>query len=826
MFRISEHVDFDVQGRAVCPACQLDGKGRKKNLALIPNTDGAYKCHRGCTSDEIRAALGADRPKQVPQALVRPPANTTVSPQKVKEAHELLMNHAGDRARKWLNDRGITNEMIQRHQLGLVRSKQGQNMVPAISIPIPADEAGTAYWQKKRIAPWEPEPPEDWQPWSQKGIPAQTWFTWLPAEATATWVCEGEWDAIMLGWAARQAELPIAICSFTCGAGTVPDAGDLAKLPGPVTSFYDRNDKPTKKGLIPGEEGAIKLAKALGQRGRIAQVPMPAGCIVNGWDVSDALNSGYSIDDFISAAEQATAPTAEETKAPNPIRDRLVWNDELMARAADYTEWLVPDILTANELFLLAAGPRAGKSLLAMTLAKAVAEGSEFLGRPTTQGSVVYVCMEDSDSKLKEREQAQGWGEGLPVAWIQKFRLSELPQLRELVEELDPRLLIIDTLSRVKDSAISESSAEMSQLLEPLQDLARDLECCVLLVHHTGKVNLDNADTIDIFDTIRGSSAIRAVCRGTLVLAADDRCYRLCCENGWNKADLKVVLDANTLTWRLIGQWNPIVNGGQKDAVIDYLKQHLSASIDQMNRDLDISKDSLYKVLSRLATSDITEEKVVKKGQRRRYVYSLALFHASRALLDTIGQGGGLSNSANPDPASDRGAIGQNILFSPDATGSIIDQTVTHPDCDSLIDPESVSSKETVQYRGKRGSNPRGIRVSAIGQVPDKGKTAQASNPDRASDSAAKLDSGKIMDNADLTGQIDQQIDQPLAEGDPVEILIEGKWYPATYIKPLNKHVFSPLTRALEDACAVLLSGNRVERPIDCVRRLVHANEP
>lgn len=819
MFRITEHVDFDVQGRAICPACQLEGKAKRKNLALVPNTDGAYKCHRGCTPDEIRAALGADRPKQVPQALAVAQVNSTVSPQKIKDAHKHLMSRFGAAARRWLNQRGITDELAQRHQLGLVRSKQGQNMVSAVSIPIPADTEGTAYWQKKRIAPWETDPPDNWQPWSQKGIPPKTWFTWLPAEAEGTWICEGEWDAMMLGWAARQAELPVAVASFTCGAGTVPPESELAKLPGQVTIFYDRNDRPRKDGQRPGEAGAEKLAKALGERARIGRVPMPDGCTVEGWDVSDALNNGFTLADFQTAAAAAQPLAVDLVKQANPIRDRLVWNDDLIARAADYTEWLVPEILTANELFLLAAGPRAGKSLLAMTLAKAVAEGSEFLGRPTTQGSVVYVCMEDNDTKLKEREQAQGWGEGLPVAWLQKFKLSELPQLREVVEELDPRLVVIDTLSRVKDSSISESSAEMSQLLEPLQEMARDLECCVLLIHHTGKVNLDNADTIDVFDTIRGSSAIRAVCRGTLILAADDRCYRLCVENGWGKADLKVVLDANTLTWRLIGQWNPIVNGGQRDAVIEYLKQHLSASIDQMHRDLNLPKDSLYKVLSRLATSDITEEKVVKTGRRRYYVYSLALFHASRALLGTNGQSTNLSNSANADTASDRGAIGQNILFLPDASGSIIDQTVTRLKCDSLIDPESVSSKEVVQYREKRGQNPHGVRVSAIGQLLDKGGSDDASNPDSASDSAAISDNGKILDSADPIGQIDQRIDQPLKSGEQIEVLISGIWVAATYQKPIQRYKFSPITRALGPACAVWVRNDRLEVTLDCVRR-------
>jgi hypothetical protein len=45
------------------------------------------------------------------------------------------------------------------------------------------------------------------------------------------------------------------------------------------------------------------------------------------------------------------------------------------------------------------------------------------------------------------------------------------------------------------------------------------------------KVSAENAGQIDLFDTIRGSSAIRAVCRGTMIIAASERNYRLCVEN-------------------------------------------------------------------------------------------------------------------------------------------------------------------------------------------------------------------------------------------------------------------------------------------------------
>jgi len=50
MFSITDHVEFDAQNRAVCPSCASDGKGKKKNLTLVPDKgtttySGAYKCH-------------------------------------------------------------------------------------------------------------------------------------------------------------------------------------------------------------------------------------------------------------------------------------------------------------------------------------------------------------------------------------------------------------------------------------------------------------------------------------------------------------------------------------------------------------------------------------------------------------------------------------------------------------------------------------------------------------------------------------------------------------------------------------------------------------
>jgi len=852
MFKITDHDEFNNRGRAICPCCALDGKTTKRNLALIPDTDGAYKCHRGCSPDDIRDALGQPKPQQIPAALVKPPAaRVTVTPQKVKAAHDHLVK-SGESAKAWLNARGITLEMTAHYRLGAYRARVGkQGMAWAIGIPIPNHD-GTQYYIKKRVAPWDKEiqQSKDYQPWSQYGIPPKVLTTQKPEQPKQTWLCEGEWDAIMLGWAVSHnsdVKNDIQVSCFTCGAGSIPPAGELDQLAGDVIVFYDRNDKPLKDGTIPGEAGAQKVAIALGNRGAIAQVPMPENCTVNGWDVSDALNSGFTLEHFIQAAAAAVKPeptTTTKAKADkNPLRSRLVWNDDLLDRAPDYTEWLVDEVLTADELFLLAAGPRAGKSLLAMTLAKTVAEGGEFLGRPVTQGKVIYVCLEDGEAKLKERETAQGWSRGLPVAWLQKFKLSELPHLREIAEELDPRLIVLDTLSRIKDSTVSESSAEMSQILEPLQEMAKDLGCCILLVHHTGKVSIDNANTIDVFDTVRGSSAIRAVCRGTLIIAAGEKNYRLFVENGWKKHDLNVVLDSNTWSWRLIGQWKPgQINLTQKDQIIDYLKQVGQATIEQIHEATKIPQKSLYEQLSRLQTSEDASSKVVKTGARRKYLYHLALFN-------TIQQLNSVLNSENPNPESVTDAIQQKNISSlseesdqrdqtPDHTTRTTaksDQTVhtsvdaglsafgityptelTKPASDKGLTHADHSDHKYppttfVEYRHAGGSNVDGESVSPIQHPIQQTGGVEYKKPDHNADVVRET-----VISSDQRDQDDYDDEHPEAD---CEVIHKGWTWTAKYVRDADKMMLCSKTRKLEPV-------HRVELWVKGKPKRVEVTEP
>jgi AAA domain len=626
MFKITEHVEFDEKGRAICPFCFQEGK-TDKNLSLIPNTDGAYKCFRGHTPAQIREALGQPKDQQVPAALAAkqvPAPNVLTPAEKVVEACDRLMNC--NEAMQWLTDRGITADITFHFQLGLVRAKCGDKHLSGIGIPITADIEGQTFYVKKRVSPWlsKAEQPTGYKKWSQYGIPSMCWFTYQPEHPKQTWIVAGEWDAMMLGWAMRDQD-KIAICTFTTGEGNIPrDPAELAKLKGELITFYDLD--------VAGTNGAQKIQSTFGDRCRIATVPAPQKP-KEGFDVSDSLNAGFTPSDFIEAAKQAQSYSPP--KKENSVRSRLVTNRELYNRAPDYVEFLVPDLLTEDELFVLAGPPRGGKSLLAMTLSKAVATGGRFLDRPVMQGSVLYINCEDSEAKVKQRMIAQQWDPDLPVYWMDRFKLSELPDLIKTASEIDDlRLIVLDTLSRIRDDNASESAAELGRVLEPLQEMAKELKICVVITHHTGKIG--DKEMVDPFDLIRGSGAIRATCRGAIVIAPSDNCFRLIAENGHSeKLDIKIRIHPDDWEWKLLGRWSPkAVTETFREQILDHLNQVTESTIPDMVTALQINANTVKVTLWRLQADDMVTKKGGLKGQLATYSRSQIRLHVTTLVTE------------------------------------------------------------------------------------------------------------------------------------------------------------------------------------------------
>jgi hypothetical protein len=189
-------------------------------------------------------------------------------------------------------------------------------------------------------------------------------------------------------------------------------------------------------------------------------------------------------------------PRAEIEKANSGKGFLLVDAKDLVASAEPEAEWLWEGILPSGGLSLLVAKPKVGKTTFAFRLVLAVTSGTEFLGRSTRQGKVIYLALEEKRSEIRKKLKALAvTPEGL------SFHFGSAPEkaiqeVQALVRDKKPKLLVVDVLQkfcRIKDL---NDYAQVTNSLEPLMAIAREENCHILLTHHAGKADRQDGDDI------------------------------------------------------------------------------------------------------------------------------------------------------------------------------------------------------------------------------------------------------------------------------------------------------------------------------------------
>ena len=214
-------------------------------------------------------------------------------------------------------------------------------------------------------------------------------------------------------------------------------------------------------------------------------------------------------------------PTQTPTHPPTtpdqltPLLD-LLTADQILTTAWSEPVWAVPRLLPTG-LTILAGQPKLGKSWLALQIAHAVAAGGHALGESVDKGPILYLALEDSPRRLKERMARQGWPPGLPADFMPLGQFTrQIDDLRDgggerlaaHIERVGYRLVVIDTLSR---SCYGDQNdvEQMTSALTPLQEMAHAKNCAVLMVDHHRKGFGLNPDAVgDILgSTAKGAMA-------------------------------------------------------------------------------------------------------------------------------------------------------------------------------------------------------------------------------------------------------------------------------------------------------------------------------
>lgn len=167
--------------------------------------------------------------------------------------------------------------------------------------------------------------------------------------------------------------------------------------------------------------------------------------------------------------------------------------------------YIVEGIIAPNSVNIGVGDSGLGKSPLAYQMGLCVAAGIDFLGRPTKRGPVLYADLENGEEQFSDIALALQRYLGLPEIPPDFHLLTErddLDQLGQIIGELRPVLVVIDSLRAYKPSA-EDRNKDAANLLVWLKESARGLGTSFLLLHHVRKSSDDeNAPAIESTDVM------------------------------------------------------------------------------------------------------------------------------------------------------------------------------------------------------------------------------------------------------------------------------------------------------------------------------------
>ena len=318
-----------------------------------------------------------------------------------------------------------------------------------------------------------------------------------------------------------------------------------------------------------------------------------------------------------------------------PDRRTIFTASELSEADMPSTDWLVPGLIGSG-LTMLAAGPKIGKSWLALQLAVAAATGGVALDCVRLeQRPVLYVALDDKGPRRLQRRLRMMGVDRLPLDNL--TFITEIPgagTASEMIAEyLDQpqntrSFVILDTLGSALPAYAhrpQESSyAYDCRILGGFHDIMDSHpDASLLIVHHTRKMGaVDTVDTINgtqgvgaAFDTVMILNRPRHSCTGILFVTSRD-----VPENSY-----EMTFDARTGLWQM--------EGGNLEAAAKAAREHENSGrlSEGMNRLVSVVDNAANPVTA----SDVAGELGWDIARTRTYLSRAA----SAGQISKIGRG-------------------------------------------------------------------------------------------------------------------------------------------------------------------------------------------
>ncbi|MES2663045.1 MAG: AAA family ATPase [Pseudomonadota bacterium] len=181
--------------------------------------------------------------------------------------------------------------------------------------------------------------------------------------------------------------------------------------------------------------------------------------------------------------------------------------------------WIVQDILPEGS-YLLSARPKVGKSWLALQLCLAVAHGDPLWGKNVQSGTAIYLALEENFRRLQTRlsQLRQPFSSPhlmLHTSWKRSDQ-GGIKDLEDMLIDLKPRLVVIDTLAKFRPPSSKGASAYEGDYnaLAPTTELANKYHCCILVVTHNRKGKSEG----DAIEMVSGTLGQMGAVDGALII--------------------------------------------------------------------------------------------------------------------------------------------------------------------------------------------------------------------------------------------------------------------------------------------------------------------
>ena len=510
----------DGQYKAICPA----HSDKTPSLSVSVGNDGEIllKCFAGCSVENIVAALGLEMKDLFAEDKANFPTYEKPK-QKPTRTVEAEYPHNG----------GKTKKIKYRY----------------------SDGTKSFAWFHMENGQWQP---------GRKNFKPELYKSHTPLADTVILV-EGEKDVDTLKG------MGLVAVSLPDGANSKWDDTYTEELKDRTIIILPDNDEPGRKYAEMCARNLHEVANVFIVDLSKAWAEMPPKADIS--DMAEAMGADKAYTtmfEVLQSTPQWTPPQEETKKKPGLS---YITATDLQKADLPPVQFLVDDILPVGTS-LLSAASKIGKSWMVLDMGLAIAAGKPFMGHTTNKAGVLYLALEDSQSRLQDRmnkvlnrgKAPEGMRFSIVAPTLDEGLLEILAD--DLKANPDTKLIIIDTLQKIRGSSKGRESGYEQDYREmgAVKKFVDERGLSVLFVHHNRKMN----DTDDPFNMISGTNGIMGAADTTWTIIknkrSDGEATLHITGRDVEQTDTVISFDKSAWKWKPMGALDLIVSQRDREA--------------------------------------------------------------------------------------------------------------------------------------------------------------------------------------------------------------------------------------------------------------------